>query len=83
MENKSGGVLLSHAVARVVSSARQGLTTEFGMDRVWPLRYELSAFSYQRSAKGGMRFTFPPYCPTALIFRDWLRTIYEVVGLNF
>jgi len=31
MENKSGGVLLSHVVAHVVSSARQGLTTEFGM----------------------------------------------------
>jgi len=30
-ETKSGGVLLSHAVARVVSSARQGLTSEFGM----------------------------------------------------
>ena len=59
MENKSGGVLLSHAVARVVSSARQGLTTEFGMDRVWPLRYELSAFSYQRSAKRRDALRFP------------------------
>ena len=40
-ENKSGGVLLSHAVAHVVSSALQGLTTEFGMGSgvapaLWP-----------------------------------------------
>jgi hypothetical protein len=33
-ENKSGGVLLSHAVTHVVSSALQGLTTEFGMGSV-------------------------------------------------
>jgi hypothetical protein len=30
-ENNSGGVLLSHAVTHVVSSALPGLTTEFGM----------------------------------------------------
>ena len=40
-ENKSGGVLLSHAVTHVVSSALQVLTTEFGMGSgvtpaVWP-----------------------------------------------
>ena len=40
-ENKSGGVLLSHAVTHVVSSALQGLTTEFGMGSgvapaLWP-----------------------------------------------
>lgn len=37
----SGGVLLSHTAARVVSSARRGLTSEFGMGSgvtpvVWP-----------------------------------------------
>ncbi len=36
-----GGVLLSHTAARVVSSARRGLTSEFGMGSgvtpvVWP-----------------------------------------------
>jgi hypothetical protein len=31
MEIKSGGVLLSHAAARVVPSTLEGLTTEFGM----------------------------------------------------
>jgi hypothetical protein len=40
-EIKSGGVLLSHAVTHVVSSALQGLTTEFGMasgvaPALWP-----------------------------------------------
>ena len=40
-EIKSGGVLLSHAVAHVVSSALPGLTTEFGMGSgvapaLWP-----------------------------------------------
>jgi hypothetical protein len=37
----SGGVLLSHAAARIVSSALRGLTSEFGMGSgvapvVWP-----------------------------------------------
>ena len=41
MEINSGGVLLSHAVTHVVSSALQGLTTEFGMGSgvapaLWP-----------------------------------------------
>jgi hypothetical protein len=40
-EIKSGGVLLSHAVTHAVSSALQGLTTEFGMGSgvapaLWP-----------------------------------------------
>ena len=65
MENKSGGVLLSHAVARVVSSARQGLTTEFGMGSgvtpaAWPpetlrqllaIRFSLFAFGFWLIAK--------------------------------
>jgi hypothetical protein len=53
LENKSGGVLLSHAVTHVVPSALQGLTTEFGMGSgvtpaVWPpetvRRFSLFAF---------------------------------------
>jgi hypothetical protein len=56
--NKSGGVLLSHAVAHVVSSALQGLTTEFGMGSgvapaLWPPETvrQVSGFRFQVSGK--------------------------------
>jgi hypothetical protein len=60
-KNNSGGVLLSHVVARVVSSALPGLTSEFGMVSGVAPAVELSALSYQWLAKGGMRFAFLPY----------------------